>query len=299
MTALNDELNALLGTPVTVDAEVLAACQENNQFGTLSFHLYREGAILVWVTCNCYYSDTGKISLTRNQAVCTGLLSRISKIMTSVLKLSSDSEHGETVQILSRSVIESCIDLQYLLAKDEDAIYERFVRTGLKGERELYDLIQANIAGRNGQELEIEQSMLLSIERTCEDSGVKIEDINPKEGSWGGSYRDRLQATGLGDGYPILQGMTSQAVHGSWSDLIRNYLEKSPEGFKPKPDHTHTDGKLLGPMALFATNAAKAYVEKFFDPSEADPLVGRLNEFQQRLSLVEHSRPGWEQATDT
>ena len=83
----------------------------------------------------------------------------------------------------------------------------------------------------------------------------KIADINPKEGSWGGSYRDRLQAIGLGNGYPILQGMTSQAVHGSWSDLIRNYLEKKPEGFKPKPDHT--DGKLLGPMALFATNAAK------------------------------------------
>ena len=295
MTELYDEINELIGPPVSVDSELLTACLERNEFGGLSFDLYREATKLVWVTCNTYYPDAGEeICLTRNQAICAGLLSRISKIMLSVVKLSSDLEHGETVQILDRCVLESSIDLQYLLAKNEDSVYERFVRTGLRSERNLYDIIQANIQDRDGQELEIEQSMLLSIRKTCADSGVKIEEIEPNAGSWGGSYRDRLEAIGLGDAYPIFQGMTSQAVHGSWSDLIRNYLQKNENGYQPNSEHTQTDGKLLGPMALFATNAAKAYTEKFFDPRDAEPIVRRLEDFQQRLSIVETSRPGWE-----
>ena len=216
--------------------------------------------------------------------------------MASVLKLSSDVEHGETVQILDRCILESSIDLQYLLMKDDGTVYDRFVRVGLKSERELYDIIQENIRNRNGQELEIERDMLRSITRTCEHSGVKIEEIDLRAGSWGGSYRDRMTGIGSGEGYPIFQGMASQAVHGSWSDLIRNYLNKSDTGYEPKPDHTQTEGKLFGPTALFATNAARVYIDRFFGPRDAEPLVQRLDDLQQRLALVEDSRPGWEPA---
>ena len=158
-----------------------------------------------------------------------------------------------------------------------------FIKVGLKSERELYDIIQENI--RNGQELEIERDMLRSIIRTCEDSGVKIEEINPRAGSWGGSYRDRMKEIGLAEGYPFFQGMSSQAVHGSWSDLVRNYLNKSETGYEPKADHTQTEGKFFGPTALFATNAAEVYIDRFFDPREAEPLVQRLDDLQRRMAL--------------
>ena len=92
-----------------------------------------------------------------DQAVCAGFLSRISKIMVSVAKLSSGEEHGEVVPILNRCILESSVDLQYLLKKNDDAVFERFVKVGLKSERELYDIIQKNITNRNGQELEIER----------------------------------------------------------------------------------------------------------------------------------------------
>ena len=294
MTELQNEIEELLGPAVQVNDEVIRACQERDEFGGLSFALFKEAAGIVWVTCNAYYETGDGPTMNLNQAVCAGFLSRISKIMVSVAKLSSGEEHGEVVQILNRCILESSVDLQYLLLKDDDAMYERFVKFGLKGERELYDIIQKNITNRNGQELEIERDMLLSIARTCEDSGVKIEEINSRAGSWGGSYRDRMTEIGLEEGYPIFQGMTSQAVHGSWSDLIRNYLNKSDTGYEPKPDHTQTEGKLFGPTALFATNAAKVYIDRFFDPREAEPLVYRLDDLQQRLALVENSRPGWE-----
>ena len=294
MTELKSQIEELLGPAIQVNDEVIQACQGKNQFGELSFALYREATLLVSVTSATFYKAIAEPPMTRSQVVCMGLLSRISKLMASVLKLSSDVEHGETAQILDRCILESSIDLQYLLKKNDDAVFERFIKVGLKSERELYDIIQKNITNRNGQKLEIERDMLLSIARTCEDSGVKIEEINSRAGSWGGSYRDRMTEIGLEEGYPIFQGMTSQAVHGSWSDLIRNYLNKSDTGYEPKPDHTQTEGKLFGPTALFATNAAKAYIDRFFDPREAEPLVHRLDDLQQRLALVENSRPGWE-----
>ena len=294
MTELQNEIEELLGPAVQVNDEVIRACQERNEFGGLSFALFKEAAGTVWVTCNAYYDEGNGPTILRNQAVCLGLLSRISKLMASVLKLSSEVEHGETVQILYRCIPESSIDLQYLLKKDDDTVYEKFVKSGLKAERELYDIIQGNITNRNGQELEIERDMLRSIIRTCEDSGVKIEEINPRAGSWGGSYRDRMKEIGLAEGYPFFQGMSSQAVHGSWSDLVRNYLNKSETGYEPKADHTQTEGKFFGPTALFATNAAKVYIDRFFDPREAEPLVHRLDDLQQRLALVENSRPGRE-----
>ena len=292
MTELQNEIEELLGPAVQVNDEVIRACQERNEFGGLSFALFKEAAGTVWVTCNAYYDERNGPTILRNQAVCLGLLSRISKLMASVLKLSSEVEHGETVQILYRCIPESSIDLQYLLKKDDDTVFERFIKVGLKSERELYDIIQENI--RNGQELEIERDMLRSIIRTCEDSGVKIEEINPRAGSWGGSYRDRMKEIGLAEGYPFFQGMSSQAVHGSWSDLVRKYLNKSETGYEPKADHTQTEGKFFGPTALFATNAAKVYIDRFFDPREAEPLVQRLDDLQRRMALVENSRPGWE-----
>ena len=72
------------------------------------------------------------------------------------------------------------------------------------------------------------------------------------------------------------------------------YLNKSETGYEPKADHTQTEGKFFGPTALFATNAAKVYIDKFFDPREAEPLVQRLDDLQRRMALVEDSRPGWE-----
>ena len=87
----------------------------------------------MWVTCNTYYEGGTGSTMFRNQAVSLGLLSRISKLMVSVVKLSSGEEHGETVQILNRCILESSVDLQYVLIRDDDKVYERFVYTGPRG----------------------------------------------------------------------------------------------------------------------------------------------------------------------
>ena len=99
MTALKSQIEEWVGPAIQVNDEVIRACQEKNEFGGLSFALYREATGLIWVTSNAFYQTIAGSTMTRSQAVCMGLLSRTSKLMASVLKLSSEVEHGETAQI--------------------------------------------------------------------------------------------------------------------------------------------------------------------------------------------------------
>ena len=50
MTELQNEIEELLGPSVQVNDEVIRACQERNEFGGLSFALFKEAAGTVWVT---------------------------------------------------------------------------------------------------------------------------------------------------------------------------------------------------------------------------------------------------------
>ena len=290
-------IEQFLGRPVEVNDEILKACRNAGSLGALMFDLYRETGHLVTVLCSAYYENrANRIALPRNQAICNALLVRISKLMVSVVKLSSEIEHGETVQILNRCLIESSINLQFLVQKDDEGIYDDFVRSGLSSERELFDLIQSNIKDRDGEELVIEQDMLQSIRNTCQNSGLSIEEINPRAGNWGGSFKDKLTALGIEEAYPILQKTTSQSVHGSWSDLITNHLRINEFGYEPDFDHRYTDGELLHSGAIMALQAARAYVNGFFDSRNAQVLEGRMDSLQDRIMQAEMSRGEWEAA---
>ncbi len=292
----NDQLGDLVGSPVTVTEEAIEACRTKDQFGALVYELYKEAGGLVCVTSSTFIGYEGDaIRFDRNQAICAGLLVRISKFMLSVVKLSAGIEHGETVQVLNRCIIESTVNLRYLLLRDDEDIYDRFVKNSFVAERELYDMIQENIEARDGEQLAIEQNMLKSILQKCESSGVTIEEVGLRAGGWGGSFRDRLSALGLDErAYTVFQGIPSHAVHGTWMDLLNTHLIRREDGFEPDLDHLRTDGELLSPIGIFVVEAAREYLNKYFDLADAEPLRQRLDSVQERLLKVEVSRNDWQ-----
>ena len=296
----NDEVENLVGPRVEVTDDVLEACRANDQFGALVYELYKETGRLVCASSGAYFGHGGdSIAFDRNQAICAGLLVRIFKYMLSVAKLSADIEHGETVQALNRCIVESAVNLRYFLLKDEDATYDKFVKNSLVAERELYDIIQENVQARGGERLVIEQRMLNSIIETCDKAGVKPEEVNPKAGSWGGSFRDRLEALGYGwQAYTILERIPAHAIHGDWVDLVLNHLLLTQDGFEPDYDHLRTDGGLLSPIAIFVVEAARDYLHKFFENAEADSLHYRLVSVQERLQIVESAGNDWQIVDD-
>ena len=222
----------------------------------------------------------------RNQAICAGLLVRISKFMLVVIQLSADGNRGEVVAALNRSILETAVNLEFLVASKDDTYFDKFVSLGLGPERELYDTIQANIAGRGGEVLAIEARMLSSIDDVCRTSWVKIGDVERKHKEWAGNVRARLQAIGKEEQYTATMRIPSHAVHGNWVDLYKNHLEVDRKSgfFSPKSTFSNVDERHLGPIAVLVLDATAPYLLRYFSENpETQLLLARMKDLVNRI----------------
>jgi hypothetical protein len=282
-------ISEMLGTPVDI-----TDVTENTDIDALDgliFELYKEAAIVVNLTAHLLSeADARDGGLLRNQAICSGFLVRIVKFMVAVIELSTKGNRGEVILALNRSIMESAINLEFLVRTKESKYFDQFVAYSLGPERELYDMIQANVSARNGQVLPIERRMLNSIEQVCKASGVKIEQVDRKYRDWGENLRNRLKALDKEQQYVSVQRIPSHAVHGTWVDLYFHHLEYHEEAdvFSPDNRSTHSDARSLGPIALFVLGATAPYLQRFFASiPEAELVLKRITDLQGRIVAVE------------
>ena len=274
-----------------VDMSGIEGETDHRKLDGIVFELYKEALSVVNLAAHLLNeADAVKGGWPRNQAICAGLLIRISKFMVVVTELSAHGNRGEVVLALNRSILESAINLEFLVRTKEDRFYEQYVKFSLGPERELYDLIQANIAARNGEVLPIEQRMMESINDTCKVSGVKIEDVGRKYGDWGGGVRERLKAINKETNYVMVQRIPSHAVHGTWVDLYQNHLEYivKTDVYAPQPNFTWVDARLLGSTAVLVLDSVRPYLDRFFSQAlDFAMLEDRLTDLRKRIVSAE------------
>jgi hypothetical protein len=289
-----DRLGRVLGPPTSVSDEQLAAFKSDGEFSSLAFELYKETASLVVLASGLLSSPTGvQDGMPRDQAICVGLLVRIIKFMTAVMQLvSGDSRRREVVMSLTRSILESAVNVRYLLAKNDPDVFRSFVVSGLGPERELYDVIERNIKDRGGAVQPIEKRMLWSIERTCRLGGVTITDI-PLKSSWV-NLRERFNALGDEDLYLSVQRIGSHAVHGTWSDLILHHLDEAGNGLVADPEWALVDTRILCPPCYLVIEAVKAYLTHYFAGFRDLVVVEhRILDLLDRVRKVDHAHERW------
>ncbi|MGB8013458.1 MAG: DUF5677 domain-containing protein [Terriglobales bacterium] len=160
-----------------VDIDCIANEIDRHKIDAVVFELYKETMRVLNLSAHIM-DDTADAAggLSRNQAICAGLLVRMFKFMMAVIQLSYETSRGEVVLALSRSILESAINLEFLVRANDDRHFNDFVEYSLGPERELYDMIQANIAQRNGEVLPIEKRMLASIGDLC-NALERIKDL--------------------------------------------------------------------------------------------------------------------------
>ena len=289
----NSPMYKFLRNPVAVTDEALQECVTKGLFSPLALELYEEAATVLAVCSHLYVTSSPEESaLPRNQAVCAGLLVRITKFMAAVASLvSQKSDCADVVFALNRSITESATNLHFLVLKSEDRFFDQFVSFSLSSERELYDVIKKNITERGGETLPIEQRMLNSIDRVCQLSGVAISDVQPKMHNWGGGLRNRMIAIGKGDAYAMQQRIPSHAVHGTWVDLALHHLTEAENmSFRPDLTSSRVDSRLMLPICILVLAAACTYVEAFFSQlPEAEPLFERITDLTQRIMTVDEA----------
>jgi hypothetical protein len=206
--------------------------------------------------------------------------------MAGIVQFLATSKSGVLIQTLNRSIFEATINLQFLIAKDCDEYYDKFVAYSFGPERELYDDINAEIKKNNGAALPIEERMLKSIAAKCQISGVNIDEVPAKHREWATNMRERLKVIdmpGLYNTYRLL----SHSIHVSWIELLSSDIEKDTASglFKPRLPKK-VDARILTPVAVFVLDAAKLYIQRFFKPNPATKLLLERIE-KQTARLIE------------
>jgi hypothetical protein len=274
-----------------VEIEGIAVETDVEKINEVAFELYKEAGSVVSLAAHLLdEAASAKGGWPRNQAICAGLMIRMFKFMLVVTQLSAKRDRAEIVMALNRSIMESAVNLEFLVSTNDGKYFDQFVKFSLGPERELYDVIQANVAARGGEVLPIEKRMLKSIDDVCQVSGVKIEEVNRKYGDWGGGLKERLKALNKEGQYIAMQRIPSHAVHGTWVDLYMNDLEhdSKTDVFRPGPAFSLVDARLLGPIAIFVLEATRPYLERFFcEIPENKLLLERIADLRNRIHEVD------------
>lgn len=109
-----------------VEIDGIASEKNIEKVNEIAFELYKEAASVVNFVAHLAPEEGG---WPRNQAICGGLMIRIFKLMLVVTQLSAKRDRGEVVYLLNRSIMESAVNLEFLVRKNDDKIFDRSCRT--------------------------------------------------------------------------------------------------------------------------------------------------------------------------
>ena len=253
----------------------------------VSFCLFRETFVFVDVISSILKSKSESDKfLLRNQAICVGILVRISKLMKSVFSMVADraNGHGEAILIINRCIVESVINLKFFCEKASESDFDIFVESGLVSDKDLFDNICENISKR-GYRTPIEERMLKSIKSLFKVSKIDIERID-KRLKWK-NYRKILEELDLSNTYVVFQKIPSHSIHGTWSDLSMHHLKSKEGGFVPNFKSIIPDSRLLCPVNEIVLSSVKSYIEKYlFDMVDIKLVIDKIDDLINRNSTV-------------
>jgi hypothetical protein len=162
----------------------------------------------------------------------------------------SQSDESEVHQIVARCVVETAVNLRWLLLRNDPEEYKRFRADSFVTWRKWLETTTATgdakldgIAVRMKQHIETELAA----------AGLTWADVPKQPGGWGrGSFRQRLADLNIEGLYLVLFATHSYYVHGSWHELRTFHLKTEGGGL-------HLDstfGELAPPTSYEVTIAA-------------------------------------------
>lgn len=277
-----DDLKALLPEPHTPDWVHLETSEDEEDFSRSAFELLKECGMV----CAGIAGIQIKEELGRNQAACTGLAIRLTKLGKTIVR---DLSNRETFQQLSiaRQVFETAGTLVYLLNDDGSGVrFDQYIQDSLVAEKIILEDIEKNVQNRGGEVLEIEARMRSSIAKTAAAAGISDLSSLPSRGSIGfPSAEDRLKY--LGDNVYVAYRAGSAEVHGSWTDLYKYHLITiGSDKFVPNPDNPRVQPQVATTTTSVLARVFGAYLDWLgieIVTSLYDPILTNIIEKNDKL----------------
>lgn len=243
-------MTALGLPPISIDWDVLEETTDRHPFDRLGWELIaRAGQVGEHVVETTGLNESGdRRALTLDEAVAGGLFVRMTKLIRGLFD-ASQSEKSEAHHILARCVIETAMNLRWLLLQDDPEEYKRFRADSFVTWRKWLDTIKPS---GNAKVDGIASRMKQHIENELTAAGLTWADIPKQSSSWGrGSFRQRLADLNCEDLYLVLFATHSYYVHGSWHELRTFHLRTEDGGL-----HLDETYGAVAPPTLYEATAA-------------------------------------------
>lgn len=290
---MNSGDDNLLPKSPTFSDELVEECTKSGDFRPILFEWYKFVGILCnTVACISPESPALRKIPSVHYAIFIGLLNRCSRLMLSNTRLSSTRKYGETTRLLDRSISESAVKIQWLSHKNDDDSFLRYLADGLVKDLMFKKQIEKNIENRNGEILVIEQRMLNSIKECVELSGLSEQEISDAKKF--PDFSSMLNNLGFSDiFYTAIQRMGSHAVHGTWSDLIFNYLQHDDgQRLYPQDHEIDTQDVQFITVIRLVLGAMKSFLNYVVsNASEMSEFISAIDNINEKM--IEIQRLAW------
>jgi hypothetical protein len=175
-----------------------------------------------------------------------------------------------------------------MIAHASDDLFHSYRTYSLQHELKLLERIEANIAGRQGVSLPIEDRMIKSILASFEASALTREDVaRHRQRNWSGlNLYERAREIGLEHAYLAAFGGGSHSIHGNWQDLLEYHLEKIDDNsYRPNIDWHMPRPQILEALVTLVADALADYVN-FVTDRNAPDFIQRLHDLQDRTNQL-------------
>ncbi|TFD37780.1 hypothetical protein E3T40_04115 [Cryobacterium sp. TMT1-19] len=259
---MHDDFDPRLLLPLhQVDFEELQEVVTEEPFVREGFELLKEASILLAVVAGIR-TERLRNGLSRDQAIIVGHYARMTKLMKSLIRQLSDGHGGDQQIAVSREFMDSVSTVMYLLRDPGDgARYTSYVMDSLIAEREFLKDVREQVAQRGGVMLPIEERINRSIADTLSAAGVREKDIPSRRNNGWPNAQARIELLGPTAYSAYRTG--SGAVHGSFTEIYKNYLDGTSGGFEIELRPQRFRPQPLLSMALLSLMTLSDYSFKF------------------------------------
>lgn len=252
-----------------VDDAQIGQFESEDDFMDLSIELLKEAGQLTAIL-SCIYpigDDNRPRKWNRDEAVLGGLMVRLTKMQRGFLDAVCQNRL-EMAHIIFRCLVETVINLKYLIQEDSDDLFDKYVEYSLREEKRLLNRLNEEVA-RRGYELPIESRMQSSIMSAFDKSGLTPADVDEtSRRSWGYSIYNRARAVGMAQAYIAIYGLPNHVIHGNWQDLLQYHVEYDDDGFSPSHEWTPPRPQIVFVAALMSSNVCQHYLSSILPECE-------------------------------
>lgn len=272
-----------------VDFDGLTVADDEEPYVAAAFAVLRDVAVIVVVLASISRRtrDGRPNPLTRDEAVLGGLVVRITKLLHGLLGAAAQNR-AEITNYFTRGVLETAINIRYLIQRDSLEAFEAFVAHSFRNDKRLLEVI-ARAVGKRGSELPVEKRIRSSIYRTLARSGLTVDDVPTANTDAWPSFEERLRALEMKEAYGGVFGGPSQYIHGTWHELLAYNLTEVDGGFELDTSWGATRPQSLLGLAAAVAMAAVEYIDFLFaNYAEAPELKERLLEAVARARRIDN-----------